>query len=146
MSDQTTTEKRPRQRSSGLVIWVTALGWVALSGIAYALAGDTLPFDRPALADASPLTQIVNGWLNLPGAGILIVIAYAMTRRRAVPDMAARAPERSQAIREVGLLVGYILLAQVTGYAIGHTLGAHAISLHLPGALFGTSNPPTTGW
>ena len=42
--------------------------------------------------------------------------------------------------------VGYILLAQVIGYAIGHTLGPHAISLHLPGSLFGTSNPPTAGW
>jgi hypothetical protein len=119
---------------------------VAISGIALALAGDTLPFDRPVLADASTLTQIVNGWLNLLGASILIVITYLMTRRRAVPDMAARAPERDQAIREARLIVGYILLAQVIGYAIGHTLGSHAISLHLPGSLFGTSNPPTTGW
>jgi MFS family permease len=146
MSETMTTEKPHRRRRSGLVIWITALGWVAISGIALALAGDTLPFDRPVLADASTLTQIVNGWLNLLGASILIVITYLMTRRRAVPDMAARAPERDQAIREARLIVGYILLAQVIGYAIGHTLGSHAISLHLPGSLFGTSNPPTTGW
>jgi MFS family permease len=146
MSDQLTTEKPPRQRRPGPVIWITALGWVALSGLAFALAGDTLPFDRPVLAGVSTLTQIINGWLNLLGAGILILIAYVMTRRRAVPDMAARAPERGQAIREVGLIVGYIVVAQGCGYVIGHTLGAHAISLHLPGSLFGTSNPPTTGW
>jgi MFS family permease len=146
MSDQLTTEKPPRQHSSAPVIWITAVSWVAISGIAFALAGDTLPFDRPVLAGVSPLTQIINGWLNLLGAAVLIVIAYLMTRRRAVPDMAARAPERAQAIREAGLVVGYILVAQIIGYVIGHTLGSHAISLHLPGSLFGTSNPPTTGW
>ena len=146
MSDQLTTEKPPRQHSSRPVIWITAVSWVAISGIAFALAGDTLPFDRPVLVGVSPLTQIINGWLNLLGAAVLIVIAYLMTRRRAVPDMAARAPERGQAIREAGLVVGYILVAQIIGYVIGHTLGSHAISLHLPGSLFGTSNPPTTGW
>jgi len=146
VSDQLRTEKPPRQRHSGLVVWITALGWVAISGIVIALAGDTLPFDRPVLAGVSTLTQVMNGWLNLLGAGILIVITYVMTRRRAVPDMAARAPERGQAIREVGLIVGYILLAQAVGFVIGHALGSHAISLHLPGSLFGTSNPPTAGW
>ena len=64
MSDQLTTEKPPRQRKSGMVIWITALGWLALSGIALLVAGDTLPFDRPALTGASTLTQIINGWLN----------------------------------------------------------------------------------
>jgi MFS family permease len=146
MSDQLTTEKPPRQRRFGLVIWITALGWVALSGIALALAGDTPPFDRPVLVGVSTLTQIINGWLNLLGASILILITYLMTRRRAVPDMAARAPERRQAIREVGLIAAYIVVAQACGFVIGHTLGAHAISLHLPGSLFGTSNPPTAGW
>jgi hypothetical protein len=146
MSDQLTTEKPPRQIRSGLVVGVTALGWVALSGIALALAGDSPPFDRPALAGVSTLTQIINGWLNLLGASILILITYLMTRRRTVPDMAARAPERRQAIREVGLIAGYIVVAQGCGFVLGHTLGAHAISLHLPGSLFGTSNPPTAGW
>jgi MFS family permease len=146
MSDQLTTEKPPLERRSGLVIWITALGWLALSGIALLLAGDAPPFDRPALKGASTLTQIINGWLNLVGASILILIAYVMTRRRAIPDMAARAPERRQAIREVGQIVGYIVVAQACGYVIGHALGTHAISLHLPGSLFGTSNPPTTGW
>jgi MFS family permease len=146
MGDQLTTEKPPRQRSSRTVMWITAAGWVAISGLALALAGATLPFDRPVLAGVSTLTQIINGWLNLLGASILIVATYLMTRRRAVPDMAARAPERRQAIREAGLVLGYMLVAQVTGFVIGHALGSHAISLHLPGSLFGTSNPPTTGW
>ena len=146
MSDQLTTEKPPRQRRSGLVVGITALGWLALSGIALLLAGDTLPFDRPALAGASTMTQIINGWLNLVGASILILIAYLMTRRRNIPDVAARAPERREAIREAGYVVGYIVVAQVGGFVIGHALGTHAISLHLPGSLFGTSNPPTTGW
>jgi MFS family permease len=146
MSHQLTTEKPPYRQRSGVVIWITALGWLAISGIALALADDTLPFDRPALAGVSTLTQIINGWLNLLGAGILIVITYLMTRRRTVPDMAARAPERGHAVREAGLIVGYILVAQVIGYVIGHSIGSHAISLHLPGSLFGTSNPPSTGW
>jgi hypothetical protein len=123
------------------------LVWVGLTGVALVLAGgDTLPFDRPALAGVPALTQVINGWLNLLAAGVLIVIALLVTRRRAVPDMAARSPGRSQAVREVGLIVGYVVLAQAVGFVIGHSLGSHAISLHLPGALFGTSNPPTTGW
>jgi len=146
MSDQLTTENPPRQRRSGIVIWVTALGWLALSGMALLMAGDTLPFDRPALSGASTLAQIINGWLNLAGAGILILIAYLVTRRRTIPDMAARAPERRQAIREAVQIFGYIVVAQVGGFVIGHALGAHAISLHLPGSLFGTSNPPSASW
>jgi hypothetical protein len=146
MSDQVTIERPPRQRGSALVIWITAIGWVALSGIALLIAGDTLPFDRPALGGASTLTQVINGWLNLVGAGILMLIAYLVTRRRTIPDMAARAPERRQAIREVVQIVGYIVVAQVGGYVIGHALGAHAVSLHLPGSLFGSSNPPSASW
>jgi hypothetical protein len=146
MSDQMATEKPPRQRRSARVVWITALGWLALSGIALLLAGDTPPFDRPVLAGVSTLTQVINGWLNLFGAGILILIAYLMTRRRAIPDVAARAPERRQAVREAGQIVGYVVVAQIVGFVIGHALGTHAISLHLPGSLFGTSNPPSTGW
>jgi hypothetical protein len=147
MSDQATTERPPRQRGSGPVIWITALVWVGLTVVAIALAGgDTLPFDRPTLAGVSALAQVINGWLNLLGAGVIIVVALLVTRRRAVPDMAARAPGRRQAVREVGLIVGYLVVAQAVGFVIGHALGPHAISLHLPGALFGTSNSPTTGW
>jgi hypothetical protein len=129
-----------------MVVWITAAAWVAISGIAFALADDSLPFDRPVLEGVSAATQIVNGWLNLLGAGILIVITYLMTRRRAIPDMAARAPERGRSIREAGAIAGYIVLAQAVGFVLGHALGSHAISLHLPGSLFGTSNPPSTGW
>lgn len=146
MSDQVTTTKPSGAGSSRLIIWITALAWVAMSVIAFALAGDTPPFDRPVLGDASTLTQIINGWLNLLAAGVLIAITYLVTRRRAVPDVAARAPERAQAIREVGLVVGYVVVAQAAGFLLGHALGSHAISLHLPGTLFGSSNPPSTGW
>jgi hypothetical protein len=145
MSDQVST-RPPQRRRLVLVVGITAFAWVAISVIAFVLAGDTLPFDRPLLDGASPLTQIVNGWLNLLGAGVLIAITYLVTRRRVVPDMAARAPERPSAIREAGLIVGYVVVAQAAGFVIGHALGSHAISLHLPGALFGTSNPPSAGW
>jgi hypothetical protein len=145
MSDRISTEP-PQRRGFGLVAGITALTWVALSVIAFALASDTLPFDRPRLGDVSTLTQLVNGWLNLLAAGVLIAITYLVTRRQAVPDVAARAPERASASREAGLVIGYVVVAQAAGFVIGHALGAHAISLHLPGALFGTSNPPSAGW
>jgi MFS family permease len=146
MTEQLTTGKPPRQHGWGRVVWITAAGWVAISGIAFVLADETLPFDRPVLEGVSVVTQIVNGWLNLLGASVLIGIAYLMTRRRPIPDVAARAPERSRSIRETGAIVGYIVAAQAVGFVLGHALGSHAMSLHLPGSLFGTSNPPTTGW
>lgn len=147
--NQSTVDKAPAsapRRRISRVVWITAIGWVAISIIAVILAGDTLPFDRPALADTSVVAQVIAGTGGLLGVGLLIGITYLMTRHRVVPDIATRAPQRRQSIREVSLVIGYVVIAQAVGFALGHAIGTHAISLHLPGAVYGTSNPVTEGW
>ena len=123
-----------------------ALAWIALSGLALVLAGDRLPFDRPSVAGHSVRSQILDGSLNLLGALLLIGLAYLITRRRRPPDMAARSPHRRRAALELTVLIGYVGAAMAGGFFLGHALGDHPFGLHLPGSLYGISNPPDARW
>jgi uncharacterized membrane protein len=80
------------------VIWI--IGNVAV----VLLAGGVLPFDRPALADMQFAQQVALPSLGLIEVFVLMAVVYLLTRQRVVPDLAARAPERSQAARETALV------------------------------------------
>jgi len=84
---------------------------------------------------------VINGWATLGIALILIGVTFLITRGRAVPDMAARAPEKTVALAETAALVGYGVLVQFGGLLLGRALGDHAISLHMHGTLYGTEDP-----
>jgi hypothetical protein len=47
--------------------------------------------------------------------------------------------------RETLLMVGYGILGQVVGAILGHLVGHYAISLHMPGTLYGLSGRYTPG-
>ena len=64
-------------------------------------------------------------------------VVYWLTWRRAVPDMAARAPDRANALREIRLLIGYSVLGQIGGFLIGRAFGWHPFSFHIAGTLYG---------
>src|SRR5215217_5524400 len=121
---------------------VTAF-WVLATIAVFLIVGDgELPFgERPSLEGVLLAGQVINGWATLGIALILIGVTFLITRGRAVPDMAARAPEKTVALAETAALVGYGVLVQLGGLLLGRALGDHAISLHMHGTLYGTENP-----
>jgi len=124
---------------------VGAALWIAANCAVYALTGGALPFDLPALAGV-PLEQR----LAIPTIGLieifgLIGVVYWMTRKRSVPDMAARAPARAVAAREALALLGYAMLGQAGGWLVGPALGYRPFSFHVAGTLYGSSMPASPG-
>jgi hypothetical protein len=113
--------------------------------LALALGGDQLPFDRPAVAGRSTYSQVLGGWLNL--------LSPCCWCDRAVDDAApARArPGRPRAGPPRGrpgarAAAGYVLVVTAAGWVLGNAVGDHPFGLHLPGSLYGISNPPGPGW
>jgi hypothetical protein len=81
----------------------------------FLIVGDgELPFgERPSLEGVLLAGEVINGWATLGIALILIGVTFLVTRGRAVPDMAARAPEKTVALAETAALVGYGILVQL---------------------------------
>jgi hypothetical protein len=123
-----------RQRSVQLVIAL----WVLANVLVVVIARGNLPFDRPAVADVPFANQIVFVNLAMVEVLALIAVTWWLTRKRHIPDMAARAPGRQQAKREALLLIAYGVLVQLGGALLGTALGWHPISFHLAGTLYGT--------
>ena len=90
-------------------VQLTAAFWVLATIAVFLIVGDgELPFgERPSLEGVLLAGEVINGWANLGVALILIGVTYLVTKGRAVPDMAARAPGRSVAVAETAGLVGY---------------------------------------
>src|SRR5689334_9014712 len=97
--------------------------WVAANVLVFLLAGGSLPFDRPALAAMPFSQQVALPTLGLIEVFLLMAVVYALTSRRVIPDLAARAPERRQAAVETSWLLGYAGLGQVGGWVLSPALG-----------------------
>jgi hypothetical protein len=126
-------------------VQVAAILWIAATVAALVLADGVVPFDRPALAGMSFARQVVFPSFGLIEIFALMAVVYALTRRRVIPDLAARAPERRLAARETALLLGYAGLGQVGGWLVGPALGYRPFSFHIAGTVVGCSVPPSTG-
>src|SRR5215216_4598417 len=125
-------------------VQVVAGFWVLATIAVFLLVGadGELPFaEGPSLEGVLLAGQVINAWATLGIALILIGVTFLVTRGRAVPDMAARAPEKTIALAETAALVGYGVLVQLGGLLLGRALGDHAISLHMHGTLYGTEDP-----
>jgi hypothetical protein len=129
---------------SPLVIW-GAIGWAAANGLALLLADGALPFDRPALAGQPFAAQMAGPSLGLLEVFGLMGVVWWMTRRRAIPDMAARAPSKALAAREIAALLAYAMLGQVGGWLLGPALGYRPFSFHIAGTLVGCSTLASPG-
>lgn len=123
-----------RQRSVQVVIAL----WALANALAVVVARGHLPFDRPAVANKSFANQLIFANLSLVEVLFIMALAWYLTRRRQIPDMAARAPDRDRARRETFALIGYGVLAQIGGVVLGKALGWRAISFHLAGTIYGT--------
>ena len=121
---------------SALVLWI--VGYVVVLW----LADGSLPFDRPAVARLPFALQIAAPTITLVEIFGLVGMVWLLTRKRIIPDMAARAPERRIAMREMTFVLGYAALGQVGGWIAGSALGYRPFSFHIAGSVFGCSVTP----
>lgn len=118
-----------RQRS----VHLAALGWLAANAVVLAVAGDALPFDWPTAAARTPVGRLVDANLVLVEVLLLTALACWLTRKRALPNLADRAPERSVAARETLLLLLYGAGGLGLGFILARLAGWHPFGLHLAG-------------
>jgi hypothetical protein len=122
-----------RQRSVQLAV----LLWVAAILAIFPLSAAKFPLNRPLLAHLPVAAQVVAPIVVLVLVFVQMAVTYFLTRRRTVPDMAARAPDVATARREVWSLWAYGALVLLAGQRIGLRLFGEGIGLHLNGSLFG---------
>ncbi len=118
-------------------VQLTIMLWILGHGLIVLLTKGVLPFDRPAFAGAPFIMQMFVPSIMLLEVFVLMGLTYMLTRKRIIPDLAARAPERSQALRETVGLVGYAVFGQALGWVLGPLLGFKPFSFHLAGTLVG---------
>jgi hypothetical protein len=134
-----------RMRFLHPAILAAAAIWVVAHIAVIALTGGAVPFDRPELAGLSSAVQLALPSVSLIEIFALMGIVAFLTRRRVVPDMAARAPAKSIAAAEVFGLVIYAMAGQAGGWVLGPALGYRPFSFHVAGTVFGCSVLPSPG-
>jgi hypothetical protein len=130
----------PSKRS----VQIATAAWVA-GVILVATSVSTLPFNwgqmaMPGMASMTNMSvgyQLISANTQILFALMLIGVTVLVTRKRRVVDIADRAPSFRQSRTEMGWLVGYAVAVQLIGLGLGHIVGGYAISLHLPGTVFG---------
>jgi len=127
------------------LVLLAVIGWAAANCAAVVLADGYLPFDRPALAGASFAAQMAGPSVALLEVFALMGVVWWLTRRRAIPDMAARAPAKTRAAYETVALLAYAMLGQVGGWVVGPALGYRPFSFHIAGTLVGCSTLSSPG-
>jgi hypothetical protein len=123
-----------RKRSVQLAV----LGWLSANCVVLAVAGDALPFNWPTAAARTPVGHLVDANLVLVEVLILAALTYWITRKRTLPNLADRAPERSVAARETLLLLLYGAGGLGLGFILARLAGWHPFGLHLAGSIYGT--------
>jgi hypothetical protein len=129
-------------------VQIAVVAWVAGYLVVLRLAHGSLPFDRPAVAHLPFASQMAAPTIGMIEIFVLMVLVFLLTRKRVIPDMAARAPEGRVALRETVLVLAYAALGQAGGWIVGPALGSHPFSFHLYGTLYGTTltQTPTDVW
>lgn len=125
------------------LLWIAVGLWAGATGLAWWLAGGFLPFDIPAQAKVPFATRMTMPSLGLIEVFLLMIVVFLLTRRRHIPDMAARAPGHAIARRETIALIAYAMLGQAGGWALGPALGFRPFSFHIAGTLVGCTTPPS---
>jgi len=126
-----------RQRS----LYVAVLLWILLCAAAYMLG--------PSMPRLEGAPNMRGESTSSPTYLVLVILAIGLasllTRHRAFPDLAERAPDRATALREIVGLWVYVAVVLVAGQVIGRHLFGAGIALHLNGSLMGATrvqSPP----
>jgi len=128
---------RERSLLLGMIIWLACVAAI------YPISHGVLPFNRPNISALSFQQQIVFQVFQPIVFFIFLGVIYWLTRRRAIPDMASRAPDRSVAVRETLLMWAYAAVVLGAGQIIGSKFFGQGIGLHLNGSLFGVTHMQT---
>jgi hypothetical protein len=122
-------------------VQVAVLGWLAVNVLLVALAGAHLPFHASSLAEPPTLTKVLSTDAMFLEVFLLMVVVHLLTRNRAVPDIAERAPAAPRARAEMLAVLAYGVAAMLGGVALGHAFGWHAFGFHLDGMVIRTGQP-----
>jgi hypothetical protein len=144
----TTTPRTPRPADrwwlTGLLtqrsVQITVVAWVVAQLGVVILVHGHLPFHRPSLNHTPVDTQLLSPNLAILEELGVIALVFALTRRRIIPDVGARAPDRPVALRETWWIILYGIAGLLGGIIVARLLGIHPISFHLDGTLYGTDD------
>src|SRR6202012_5462478 len=103
------------------------------------LCRNGVPLDRPELAATPPITDVLNNSVGLFSMILLIGIVSFLARRRPLPSLAERAPERDSALRETWAMWIYGAVVLFAGRIVGQHYFGEGLALHLNGCLFGAT-------
>jgi hypothetical protein len=123
-----------RQRSFQVALAL----WVLISVAALLLCHGTMPLPIGP-HPGEPAAMVISSSIALLTMVLEIGLVALITRRRALPDLAARAPERTVALRETIALWLYGALVLLAGRFIGLHFFGEAIAMHLNGSLVGAT-------
>jgi hypothetical protein len=126
-----------------LLVAAAAALWAASCVSAVWLSQGALPFDRPMLRGTSVIAQVGTATFLLAFALLIIAVAWWLTRRRTIPDLALRAPAVGRSRQEVLALWLYGAIVLVVGRLLGLWCFGEGIGLHLNGSVFGATRLQT---
>jgi hypothetical protein len=124
-------------------VWIGIGGWLAVNVGLVVVAGGHLPFHSSSLARPPTVAAVLQADAMFVEVFALMVVAYLITRRRPVPDLAGRAPAAAVAKKETLAVLSYGVLAMAGGFLLGRAMGWHAFSFHLDGMVIRTGQPVT---
>lgn len=119
-------------------VWLTVVATLISFIFIYMFATEELIDRRQLLAGSSVHDVLLNQVIQIVWALFLIVVIYFMTRKREIPNIAERAPEKKIALREVIMFLVYGGLVLVGGQWLGEILHIHGLGMHLHGSFFGS--------
>jgi len=123
-------------------VQITVALWILANVAVLWLARGSLPFDRPAVAQVPFAVQVAAPTIGMIEIFVLMAVVFLVTRKRVIPDIAARAPDRRVARRETIAVLAYAALGQVGGWILGPALGYRPFSFHIAGTLYGCTVTP----
>lgn len=139
MATPSNNSHQPRRLLRHLL--VTVAGYIALSAILYLLFeryGSAFLASQVSVSGESPVERFWN--LQLASAVMFVQVGIILLITRGYRNRPHNLihPDKATAKRELLLLVGYLVVAQLLGLVIGKLAGWHALSFHLAGSMYGT--------